>query len=72
MNLPPKKVFHPIPIEVERIGKSVLDTAFRVHTALGPGLLESKYRTVMKHVIETKGILAETEVKLKMALNELL
>jgi GxxExxY protein len=49
---------------VERIGKAVLDAAFRVHTVLGPGLLESVYRTAMKHVIETNGILAETEVKL--------
>jgi len=50
--------------DVERIGKIVLDAAFRVHTALGPGLLESVYRTAMKHVIEANGILAETEVKL--------
>ena len=64
MNLPPKRVFQPIPPEVERIGKVVLDAAFRVHTVLGPGLLESVYRTAMKHVIETQGILAETEVKL--------
>jgi len=72
MNLLPKGLFQPIPIEVERIAKIVPDTAFRVHTALGPGLLESAYRTAMQHVIETKGSLAETEVKLKMALDELL
>ena len=64
MKLPPKRVFQPIPPDVERIGKVVLDAAFRVHTALGPGLLESVYRTAMRHVIETKGLLAETEVKL--------
>jgi GxxExxY protein len=60
----PKKVFQPIPADVERIGKVVLDAAFKVHTVLGPGLLESVYRTAMKHVIETHGISAETEVKL--------
>jgi GxxExxY protein len=60
----PKRVFQPIPPDVERIGKVVLDTAFRVHTGLGPGLLESVYRTAMKYVIETNGVLAETEVKL--------
>ena len=64
MKLPPKRVFQPISPDVERIGKVVLDAAFRVHTALGPGLLESVYRTAMRHVIETKGLLAETEVKL--------
>ena len=36
----------------------------RVHTALGPGLLESVYRMTVKHVLEKNGILAETEVKL--------
>jgi hypothetical protein len=57
MNHPPKRFFQPIPPDVERIGKVVLDAAFRVHTALGPGLLESAYRTAMKHVIETIGFL---------------
>jgi GxxExxY protein len=60
----PKRAFQPIPPDVERIGKIVLDAAFKVHTVLGPGLLESVYRTAMKHVIETLGISAETEVKL--------
>ena len=64
MSFPPKRVFQPIPAEVERTGKAVLDAAFRVHSALGPGLLESVYRIAMKHVIQSSGILAETEVKL--------
>jgi hypothetical protein len=34
------KNFIPIPIEIEKIGKQVLNAAFKVHTALGPGLLE--------------------------------
>jgi GxxExxY protein len=61
---PPKRVFQPIPPDVERVGKVVLDAAFKVHTVLGPGLLESVHRTAMKHVIESNGILAEIEVKL--------
>jgi GxxExxY protein len=60
----PRRVFQPIAPEIERIGKAVLDAAFAVHTELGPGLLESVYRTAMKHVVETNGFLAETEVKL--------
>jgi GxxExxY protein len=59
----PKKNFLPIPAETERIGKVVLDAAFKVHTTLGPGLLESVYRVAIKHVIESGGTLAETEVK---------
>src|SRR3990172_7702282 len=58
----PKKIYSPIPPETERIGKLVLDAAYKVHTVLGPGLLESVYRKAMKHVLVTGGTLAETEV----------
>ena len=61
---PPKKIYAPIPPETERIGKLVLDAAYKVHTVLGPGLLESVYRKAMKHVLTTDGTLAETEVDL--------
>ena len=61
---PPKKIYAPIPPETERIGNLVLDAAYKVHTVLGPGLLESVYRKSMKHVLTTDGTLAETEVDL--------
>ena len=60
----PGRVFQPIPPDVERVGRAVLDAAFAVHTELGPGLLESVYRIAMKHVLETSGCFAQTEVKL--------
>jgi GxxExxY protein len=58
------KIYQPIPVETERIGKLVLNAAYKVHTMLGPGLLESVYQTAIKHVLQTGGVLAETEVKL--------
>jgi GxxExxY protein len=61
---PPKKVYVPIPTETERIGKLVLNAAYKVHTVLGPGLLESVYRKAMKHVLVTGGTLTETEIDL--------
>jgi hypothetical protein len=61
------RAFAPIPPEVERIGKIVLDAAFRVHTALGPGLLESVYETCHVYEIRESGLLVETQVAVPVA-----
>jgi GxxExxY protein len=59
-----KKIYAPILPEVERVGKAVLDAAFKVHTVLGPGLLESVYETAMAHVVRKSRLLVETQTKL--------
>lgn len=59
-----KKVFAPIPSEVEQVGKAILDAAFKVHTALGPGLLESVYKTTHAYEIRKSGLTVATEVAL--------
>ena len=60
----PKKVFQPIAPDVERIGKVVLDAAFKVHTVLGPGLLESAYETTMAYEVRKSGLNVATQVAL--------
>jgi GxxExxY protein len=60
-----KKVFQPVPTDVELVGKVVLDAAYTVHTELGPGLLESVYHVAMKHVIELSGVPVETELNFR-------
>ena len=64
MDSRPQKVksFAQIPPEVEQVGKAVLDAAYRVHTALGPGLLESVYEACLSYEIREGGLLVETEV----------
>ncbi len=37
----------PIPVEVDAVAKQVVDGAYRVHRAMGPGLLESVYEACM-------------------------
>jgi GxxExxY protein len=59
-----RTVFQPVPADVERIGKVVLNAAYKVHTTLGPGLLESVYQASMKHVLEKSGLTVRTDVKL--------
>ena len=62
MNTQPNRVFQPIAPEVERVGKAVLDSAFKVHTALGPGLLESVYETTTAYEIRKNGLIVATQV----------
>ena len=38
------------------IATQVVDAAFRVHTALGPGLLESVYEAVLAYELEKRGL----------------
>jgi len=64
VNSSPKKVFQPIAPEVEKIGKTVLDAAFKVHTTLGPGLLESVYETTMAYEVRKSGLHVATQVSL--------
>ena len=59
-----KRVFALIPTEAERVGKAVLDAAFKVHTALGPGLLESVYETCTAYELTQSGHRALTQVAL--------
>jgi hypothetical protein len=52
----PKQGFQPIAPEVEKVGKAVLDAAFKVHTALGPRLLESVYETTLSYEVRKSGL----------------
>ena len=44
------------------LARIVVDAAFKVHTTLGPGLLESVYREVLKYELEKRGLHVEKEV----------
>jgi GxxExxY protein len=38
------------------IAKEIVDAAFRIHTTLGPGLLESVYDTVLAYELSRRGL----------------
>ena len=59
-----KKIYAPVPPNVEKVGRAVLDAAFKVHTALGPGLLESVYETCTEYELTQSGLSAPTQVSL--------
>lgn len=64
MNRTGRRVYAPVPPEVERVGKAVLDAAFKVHSALGPGLLESVYETCTAFEVRESGLRVATQVTL--------
>jgi GxxExxY protein len=49
-----------------RLTDRVLECAFRVHTELGPGLLESAYRTCLAFELRDAGLVAEAEVPIPL------
>jgi GxxExxY protein len=45
----------------EQVGKAILDAAFKVHTALGPGLLESVYEAALALELSKQGLTVERQ-----------
>jgi len=66
-----RKIYAPIPTDVEKVGKAVLDAAFKVHTALGPGLLESVYETCTAFELRESGMQAPTQVALPVTYKDI-
>jgi GxxExxY protein len=53
------------------IAKMVLDAAFKVHTNLGPGLLESVYEAVLAYELTKCGVMAQRQVPIPIRYEEL-
>jgi GxxExxY protein len=66
-----KKVYAPVPQHVERVGKVVLDAVFKVHSALGPGLLESVYETCTAFEARESGLQVTTQVALPVTYRDI-
>ena len=54
--------YQPIPDDLERIGKLVVDAAYTVHRNLGPGLLEKVYEVCFCHELKKRGLNFERQV----------
>lgn len=53
-------------LHINELTRLILQCAMRVHTALGPGLLESAYHACLRHELIKNGFLVESEVPLSV------
>jgi GxxExxY protein len=51
-------------MERDELTGQILSLAFRVHTNLGPGLLESVYEIALAHELRKAGLLVATQVEM--------
>ncbi len=49
-------IFSPLSLELEELSRTLVDSAFKVHQTLGPGLLESVYEDCLCVELEQRGI----------------
>ncbi len=55
---------------LKAISGHIVDAAMKVHSALGPGLLESAYETCLKHELVKRGLEVESQVELPVLYDE--
>ena len=51
-------------MDLNEISGAIIDSAMKVHSALGVGLLESVYETCLAHELRKRGFQVETQVAL--------
>ncbi len=51
-------------METNQITGAVVDAAMRVHSRLGPGLLEQPYKKCLEHELVSRGFTVKAEVSL--------
>ena len=44
------------------ISKEIVDAAFKIHTKLGPGLLESVYEVILTHELKKRGLRVQRQL----------
>ena len=59
-------------MEENVITERILNCAFKVHTALGPGLLESSYKECLYYELKKTGLMVEKEKSLALIYEEVI
>ena len=59
-------------LEENRIAREIVDGAFKVHTTLGPGLLESVYERALTHELTQRGLSVACQVPIPVAYDDVM
>ena len=59
-------------MEINEITGQIVDAAIKVHTALGPGLLESTYEACLMYELKKRGFTAQNQVPLPVHYDEVI
>ena len=63
--------FDPIPLELDFIGKKIVDAAYTVHKNLGPGLLEKVYEVCFCHELTKRGLTYQRQIDIPIVYDDL-
>lgn len=65
-NIGVSRQFAPLSEEEERIGRLLVDAAYSVHKAIGPGLLEKYYEWCLCHELKKRGLEVKRQVNIPL------
>ena len=60
-----------LPAKTELAATQVVDAAFKVHSSLGPGLLESVYETCLVHELKCRGLPIQRQLTIPLTYDDL-
>jgi GxxExxY protein len=59
-------------VNIEEVGNTIIGAAIKVHSALGPGLLESAYQRCLAYELSKSGLKVDCEVMLPVVYHEVM
>ena len=65
------KKFKPLSDEEERIGKIIVNAAYKVHKELGPGLLEKVYEITLAYELDKAGLQVKRQLDVPIVYDSL-
>lgn len=60
----PRGMIEKIPESTDRVARQIVDSAFKVHSTLGPGLLEMVYEVCLAYELTRRGLAVSRQVSL--------